>query len=184
MARFNLEDYETVEERIKRFYGLHPDGRIITENLTTQADRSVSTWIVKTTIYLTDADQANGLAKATGHAFEVDGGNGANATAALENAETSSIGRCLANMNLSGNRRTSREEMQKVDRGVTPQPLTDWLAKAEAAKDIDKIRLVYAQAKSQSASKEVLEKIKALGESLNIGSQDPGDGTRPPGGNK
>jgi len=29
--RFNLEDYETVEERIRRFYEDNPDGRIITE---------------------------------------------------------------------------------------------------------------------------------------------------------
>jgi hypothetical protein len=34
MVSFNLADYETVEERIKRFYSDHPDGRIITENAT------------------------------------------------------------------------------------------------------------------------------------------------------
>jgi hypothetical protein len=50
--RFDPKDYETVEERIRRFYGLYPDGRIITDNLTTQEDRAVKTWIVKTTIYL------------------------------------------------------------------------------------------------------------------------------------
>ena len=31
MPRFNLNDYETVEDRIKRFYAEHPDGRILTE---------------------------------------------------------------------------------------------------------------------------------------------------------
>jgi hypothetical protein len=29
--RFNLDDYETVESRIKKFYELHPDGRITTQ---------------------------------------------------------------------------------------------------------------------------------------------------------
>ena len=184
MARFNLEDYETVEERIKRFYEANEDGRITTENLTTDTDRATGTWIVKASVYLTAGDQANNLPKATGLAFEVDGGQGANQTAALENGETSAIGRALANSGLSGNKRSSREEMAKVERGVTPKPVTDWLAKAEAAKDIDKIRLVYAQAKAQGAPKEVLARIKARGESLSAGSQNPGDGTRTPGGDK
>jgi hypothetical protein len=145
MARFNLEDYETVEERIKRFYEANEDGRITTENLTTDTDRATGTWVVKASVYLTAGDQANNLPKATGLAFEVDGGQGANQTAALENGETSAIGRALANSGLSGNKRASREEMAKVERGVTPKPVTDWVAKADAAKDIDKLRLVYAQ---------------------------------------
>jgi hypothetical protein len=45
----------------------------------------------------------------------------ANKTSALENCETSAIGRALANMDMSGNKRTSREEMEKVSRGQTPQ---------------------------------------------------------------
>jgi hypothetical protein len=184
MARFNLEDYETVEERIKRFYEANEDGRITTENLTTDTDRATGTWIVKASVYLTAGDQANNLPKATGLAFEVDGGQGANQTAALENGETSAIGRALANSGLSGNKRSSREEMAKVERGVTPKSVTDWVAKADAAKDIDKLRLVYAQAKAQGAPKEVLARIKARGESLSAGSQNPGDGTRTSGGDK
>jgi len=58
--------------------------------------------------------------KATGFAFEVDGQGMANKTSALENCETSAIGRALANAGFSGNKRTSREEMEKVARGVTP----------------------------------------------------------------
>ena len=85
MARFNLEDYETVEERIKRFYEANEDGRITTENLTTDTDRATGTWIVKASVYLTAGDQANNLPKATGLAFEIDGGQGANQTSALEN---------------------------------------------------------------------------------------------------
>ena len=181
MARFNLNDYETVEERIKRFYEANEDGRITTENLTTDTDRATGTWIVKASVYLTAGDQANNLPKATGLAFEIDGGQGANQTSALENGETSAIGRALANAGLSGNKRASREEMVKVEKGT---PITDWLAKAEAAGDIDKIRLVYAQAKAQGAPKEVLERIKARGESHNTGSKDTGAGKRAPGSGK
>ena len=126
MARFNLDDYETVEQRIFRFYENHPDGRIITENVTTEHDRLQNMWIVKAYVYLSTGDQANDLPKATGYAFEIDGQGMANQTSALENCETSAIGRALANMNMSGNKRTSREEMEKVARGITPtQPKQD-----------------------------------------------------------
>jgi hypothetical protein len=65
-VRFKLEDYETVEERIRKFYEANPDGRIITENLTTPEDRSVSTWIVRAEVFLSAGDQANSIAKASG----------------------------------------------------------------------------------------------------------------------
>jgi hypothetical protein len=120
---FNPNDYETVEERLRRFWAdeANADARIITINRTTDQDRQVSTWVVETRIYLNREDHAADLPKATGWAFEVDGGKGANQTSALENCETSSIGRCLGNMNYSGNKRATREEMEKVQRGVTPQ---------------------------------------------------------------
>lgn len=153
MARFNLADYETVETRIKKFLEENPDGRIITTNLTTPADRSVATWVVSAAVYLTAGDQANGLAKATGLAFEVDGGNGANQTSALENAETSAIGRALANAGYSGNKRASREEMQKVAAG-------DYLEKAASLDSIEQLRELYTQAKANNASAEVLEGLK------------------------
>ena len=120
MATFNLADYETVEERIKRFYKDHPDGRIITENLTTLQDRQVSTWVVKAAVYLTVDEQAIATPKATGLAFEIDSAKGPQATSALEVCETSAIGRALANAGYSGNKRASREEMAKVQRGLTP----------------------------------------------------------------
>ncbi|CAB4153082.1 hypothetical protein UFOVP609_43 [uncultured Caudovirales phage] len=167
MSRFNLEDYETVEQRIRRFYDMHPDGRIITDNLTTLQDRQVGTWVVKTTIYLTTGDQAEDLPKSTGHAFEVDGTGMANQTAALENAETSSIGRALANMNLSGNKRTSREEMAKVERGVTPKaPSRDWNAEIAALETVEGARQLWDEARTQKAPKAVQDEIKAKGQLL------------------
>lgn len=180
MARFNLEDYETVEDRIKRFYLDNEDGRIVTHNLTTPSDREQKTWIVFAEIFLTAGDQANDLPKATGLAFEIDGTGGANATSALENAETSSIGRALANGNYSGNKRASRTEMQKV---ASAEPI-DFLAKLAELNDIEQIRLTYAQAKAAGVAKEVLDKIKARGESFNSGSKDTGDRTRVSNGSK
>jgi hypothetical protein len=90
MAGFNLQDYETVEERIRRFYKDNPDGRIITDNITTLQDRQVGTWVTRSWVYLTAEDQEKGLPKSSGLAFEVDGQGMANKTSALEVcAETS-----------------------------------------------------------------------------------------------
>lgn len=183
MARFNLNDYETVEERIKRFYEAHPDGRIITDNLTSMADRSVSTWIVKASVYLTAGDQANNLPKATGLAFEIDGGPGANQSSALENAETSAIGRALANAGWSGNKRASREEMAKAERGVTPKAPRNWIAEADRITDVDALRWLYAQAKNDGADASTLERLTERGRLLSPESQGAGAGGSLPGGN-
>ena len=122
MAQFNLNDYETVEERLRRFWSSEfaEDARIVTVNHTTAQDRAVGTWVVEARLYLDQEDQARNLPKTTGWAFEVDGVGMANKTSALENAETSAIGRCLANYTFSGNKRVTREEMEKVARGQTP----------------------------------------------------------------
>jgi hypothetical protein len=164
MAQFNLNDYETVEERLRRFWSMpeHEDARIETINHTTPEDRAANTWVVETRIYLSALDQKENLPKATGWAFEVDGQGMANKTSALENCETSSIGRCLANMNLSGNKRVTREEMAKVQKGVTPIG-RNWLIEAEAkANDIDGLRLLYSEAKTAGATEAILTKIKEL----------------------
>jgi hypothetical protein len=172
MNRFNLEEYETVEERIRKFYESNPDGRIITENKTTIEDRTVSTWVVFASVFLTAADQSNNLPKATGWAFEIDGGNGANKTAALENAETSAIGRALANAGLSGNKRTTREEMTKVERGVTPQPVKDWEAEAARLTTKEELRELWNLAKRSKATPATLEKIKRYAVILGEASAD------------
>lgn len=165
MAQFNLADYETVEERIARFYKDHPDGRIITENLTTKEDRQVGTWVVRAFIFFNS--DGTTPAKSTGLAFEVDGTGMANKTSALENAETSSIGRALANAGYSGNKRTTREEMAKVERGQTPAPnKRDWAKEIEALTTIEDARQLYNEARTRKATAATLEAIKTKVESF------------------
>lgn len=172
MANFNLNDYELVETRIGKFYSLYEDGRIVTENMTTKEERERGLWVVKARIYTTQEDHRLGLPKATGYAFEVDGGFGANKTSALENCETSAIGRALANMALHGNKRASREEMSKVERGVTPpaeawdKPLINWPEEIAKLEDANGARGLYALAKSENAPKAVLDAITAKGKTF------------------
>jgi hypothetical protein len=173
MASFNLADYETVEQRIKRFYTDNPNGRIITKNKTSPTDRAVSTWVVKAEIWLpieVESKFDDAYLKATGWAFEIDGQGMANKTSALENAETSAIGRALANAGYSGNKRASREEMAKVARQTDKTDITDkkrdWLGEADKLAltyDVDGLRLLYTDAVAANAGPKILEKIKAYG---------------------
>jgi hypothetical protein len=163
MAAFNPAEYETVAERIKRFYKDYPDGRIITKNLTQQHDRAISTWIVQAWVYLSAEDQDKNLPKATGLAFEVDGVGMAQKTSALETCETSAIGRALANANYFGDKKPSREEMQKT----VKTPVTkNYVAALENINDLDGLRALYLEAKQNKQSPELLDKIKAKADEL------------------
>jgi hypothetical protein len=166
MARFDLSQYETVEERLKRFYADHPDGRILTENETVPEYRLEKIWVIKAIVFLNGEDVERGCPKATGYAFEIDGTGMANQSSALENCETSAIGRALANAGYSGNKRTSREEMEKVARFEEKAAQRDWLTEAEALQDVDQLRLLWAEASKQGAPPEVLEKVKAYATAL------------------
>jgi hypothetical protein len=167
MATFNLADYETVEERIRRFYTDNPEGRIITKNQTKASDREKGIWIVKAEIWLPILGESrfdDAFLKSTGLAFEIDGQGMANKTSALENAETSAIGRALANAGYSGNKRASREEMAKVARADAVK--RDWLGEADKLAltyDVEGLRLLYTDAVAAKVAPAVLEQIKANG---------------------
>jgi hypothetical protein len=107
---FNLADYETVEERLIKFWKDHPDGQIHTKLLDSTSGR----FIVEASVYRTEADIRPWT---TGLAEETIQGRGVNATSALENCETSAIGRALANAGYATKgKRASREEMVKVNK--------------------------------------------------------------------
>ena len=112
MAKFNLDNYETVEERLKKFWKDYPNGRVETEVVHITEDGTCVT--IKSAIYK-DINDTHPVA--TGIAQETKGQGGfANADAWMENCETSSLGRSLSNWMYQGANkpRPSKEGMSKV----------------------------------------------------------------------
>jgi hypothetical protein len=107
---FDLSQYETVESRLEKFIADYPDFRIDTvmESFTN------GQFIVRAALYRTFAD---GSPFSTGYAEEKITDRGVNSTSALENCETSAIGRALANAGYAAKgKRASQSEMAKVAR--------------------------------------------------------------------
>jgi hypothetical protein len=118
---FNLEDYETVEERLVKFWKDYPDGRIST----TLVESTLQRFIVQASVFRTEVDVHPWT---TGYAEETVSTRGVNSTSALENCETSAIGRALANAGyVTKGKRPSREEMSKV-KAAEPKPFAEKLA--------------------------------------------------------
>jgi hypothetical protein len=112
--RFDLSSYATVEERLEKFWHDHPDGAIHTEI----AHREGNAVIFKASVFF----ERGGELVATGFAEEIRDASPVNKTSFVENAETSAIGRALANCNYQMKKRASRQEMEKVQR-QTEQPV-------------------------------------------------------------
>jgi hypothetical protein len=118
---FNLEDYETVEDRLTKFWKDYPDGRISTQII----EHTLQRFIIQAAIYRTEVDAQPW---STGFAEETVSTRGVNSTSALENCETSAIGRALANAGYaSKGKRPSREEMAKV-KAAEPKAFAEKLA--------------------------------------------------------
>jgi hypothetical protein len=114
---FNLADYEPVEVRLEKFIKDYPAFRISTELEVVEAAR----YIVKAYLF---KDASDSVAWATGYAEETVTARGVNQTSALENCETSAIGRALANAGYAPKgKRPSREEMSKVLAAKPVKPL-------------------------------------------------------------
>ena len=107
---FNPADYAEVAERLPLFWKDCARGRIVTELIVDDGTRIV----VKAELY---ADITDAVPTTTGYAEEVRNSSMVNKTSALENCETSAIGRALANYQYQGaKKRASLEEIVKVYR--------------------------------------------------------------------
>jgi hypothetical protein len=99
------KEYLTVAYRIKQFRVDHPDWQIHTDIIKMDDDRVV----VRAEI----ADSA-GVTVATGHAEEKRSASQINQTSALENCESSAVGRALAFAGYGGSEIASADEVQNA----------------------------------------------------------------------
>lgn len=123
MSKFDLENYETVDERIHKFWEMYPDGSITTDLFSEVRPEGRLEWICKATI----RKQADGVIVATGWATEYEGANKFAPTNAPELAETSAIGRAISNLAFSKiGKRPSREEMASArSKEEPPKPVQE-----------------------------------------------------------
>jgi hypothetical protein len=164
---FNPADYAEVAERLPAFWKDCARGRIITEIIVDDGTRIV----IKAYLF---ADIADSVPTTTGFAEEIRGSSMVNKTSALENCETSAIGRALANYQYQGSKkRASLEEMVKVYRqGEQPQTTTNAApertqslgssSEPQTAKQMAMLRAKDYQGQAPSTKREASEIIDRL----------------------
>ena len=155
MAYFNLNEYQTVQERVEIFRQLHPTGRIVNDIVLINEKEVV----IKSSVYL---DLADAHPVAVDFAQENVAAKGVNATSWVENCATSAAGRALAllggGMSPKG-KKPSREEMAKVQTNTPTE--RDFLNEARSLKgDVAALRIIYTDAKKANADVNVLKAIE------------------------
>lgn len=116
------KEYQTVASRVQQFREAYQ------QNLSLETEiHSIDAEIVVMKAYIKDV--ATGAVIATGHAEERRNASQINRTSALENCETSAIGRCLSAFGLGGTEFASADEVanaihQQAETASPPKKLT------------------------------------------------------------
>jgi len=125
-VKIHGKDYRTVAERVELFHQNHKQSE---KSITTEIlHNDESTVMMKTTVTV-------GESTYTGHAVEVYNSSMINKTSALENCETSAIGRALASAGLGGTEFASADE---VTNAIAQQNKP--AANNGASKEVPKVR--------------------------------------------
>ena len=154
--------YSQVATRVERFRRSFGGWGIGTEIVQFSA-KAGEPVVVKATV--TDE---SGRVVATGHAFEIVGQGNVNKTAALENAETSAIGRALAVLGLHGGELASLNEIEGTGRKEQAQTrernadLADAPPPVDAPKQHDAVTSVGMSLDGAQSEEALLAKIEEI----------------------
>jgi hypothetical protein len=139
VIKIHGKEYQTVALRVQKFREQHPDWQIHSELL--KADD-------KAVIIRVDICDQDGKHIASGHAEEFRAASKINSTSALENCETSALGRALAAAGFGGTEFASANEVQgaiAIQDELLKQYETAYLPKMResAMAGIDALRAAY-----------------------------------------
>jgi hypothetical protein len=123
---FNLDNYEDVNSRIKRFRETHISGRIITEIVELNVKDGYV--IIRASVFREHEDV---VPAAVDYAYEARSDRGVNRDFWIENCSTSAIGRCIGLL-MPSDARPTRQDMEKVERLAAPMVEVDlWATNPE-----------------------------------------------------
>lgn len=162
MAHFNLNEYQTVQERIDLFWTKYPNGRLYTELVSFTPDQVV----FKAEVY---ANKDDVYPLAVDYAEERLGSSPVNKTSFLENCSSSATGRALSLLGHEFSpkaKRPSASEMSKVQRLTNQDVSRNWELALSNINDIEGLRSLYNEAKQGKAPNAILEAIKGKADGI------------------
>jgi hypothetical protein len=155
---FNLNEYQTVQERIDLFWSKYPEGRFKLK-IVSMTDNQV---VIKASVW---TDKNDPHPATVDFAEERIGTSPVNKVSHVENCATSSLGRAISALGHEFSpkgKRPSREEMEKVERHNS----RDYLAELDLVESVDDARSLYSAARSANAKDEILKAIEKKAKSL------------------
>lgn len=159
-----LKDYIEVNVRVEKFYERFPNGRIVTE-LVSWSEGVV---VMKAYAY---RDLNDNVPSATGHAYEKEGSTYINKTSALENCETSAVGRALAMLgfeikkSIASKEEVGNAKLNQQQSKVIGEIKSVWLSLGMKSNMLDQqVQKLYGVSLIEledDKAREFLEKLKA-----------------------
>ena len=133
------KEYQTVALRVQKFREAHPDWSIITALVSRDSE---------TVVMLASVMDNQNRIIATGHAEEFRNASQINSTSALENCETSAIGRALAAAGFGGTEFASANEVQNAIHQQSPKKvqINSYVKKIEESANVEELKANFKEA--------------------------------------